>query len=205
MRNEKKKFIYVGIPKTATSSMVNYFRDVLKLKMVGGKHDLIRRHKNLDNYYKFSFVRNPWDWCVSRFYQRMHCRKIQNKWFHKEFKAFMIHTKELRNKYSFENRADRQKIRKKHNEIREIIPQLFWLTNKNGSVVMDFIGRFENIQKDFNIACDKIGIPRHDLPFKNVSKKKKHYTEYYDEETKKIVDELYKKDIETFKYKFGDN
>jgi hypothetical protein len=140
--------------------------------------------KEFNLYFKFGFVRNPWDRLVSAYHYSV-------KWY-KENDAKELNSKKFDNFSTWLRQIHKGSI----------------LPNKNGSQLSfvegcDFIGKFENLQEDFNIVCDKIGIPQQQLPHKNKSKHT-HYTEYYDDESCKIVAEQYAKDIEYFGYKFGE-
>jgi hypothetical protein len=75
--------------------------------------------------------------------------------------------------------------------------QSWWVHNFK----YDFIGRFENLQSDFNKVCGKLGLSEHKLGTFNAMDRIE-YQHYYDEETAEIIHNLYKKDIERFNYKF---
>lgn len=87
-------------------------------------------------------------------------------------------------------------------EIDHIKSQKSLLHNK-GSINFTFIGRFENLQNDFDKICDIIKIPRSTLPHANKSSHK-HYSEYYSDRTRKMIGKKYKEDIEEFGYNFWD-
>ena len=184
MINNKHKFIFVHVPKCAGTTIRaslppgrwSPHLDIMQIKEKVNVHVF-------DNYFKFGFVRNPWSRAVSLYHRRQGVQMRHRmsftefiKW-HKYATDTCIHP-----------------TQKKY--------QLDFFTDSMGELLVDFIGKFENLQEDFNIICDKIGIPQQQLPHKNKSKHK-HYTEYYDEETKQIVAEKYRKDIEYFGYKFG--
>ena len=67
----------------------------------------------------------------------------------------------------------------------------------------DFIGRFENLESDVKSICKKLNVDYKDFPYENKTNRTK-YTDYYDNETANIVYNLFKKDIESLNYKYGD-
>ena len=83
--------------------------------------------------------------------------------------------------------------------------QLYYLTDKSEKIAVDFVGRFESFQTDFGIICDRIGIDQQKIkPLNRITNRSnhKHYSEYYTQETRAIVQNLYQRDIDCFNYKF---
>jgi len=191
MISDKHKVVFLHVPKCAGTSMEVYLKN-FEFYIVGHYHtchrELLKNNK-YKNYYKFSFVRNPYDKMVSEFkwytdqsnkWNSPHCREYYKGLDFKTFVSQFI-TLHLGDPYH----------------------QCSQYSILNPLEQINFIGRFENLQQDFNVVCDKIGIPQQQLPHKNKNKHK-NYTEYYDDETKQIVSEIYAKDIEYFGYKFGE-
>lgn len=185
MIDHEDKFIFIHIGKTGGSSIEKALNPDVTLDGSArtahtGNTDFLEKHWNaqkyqreykdfFESYFKFSFVRNPWDREVSRW-----------KWFSLA-------------------RGDNHSF-SKHVTSHISNCQSDWLCTGD-HYLTDFIGRFETLQEDFDVICDKMGRPRQKLPHINKTKRK-HYTEYYDDETRQIVAEKYAKDIEYFNYKF---
>ena len=82
--------------------------------------------------------------------------------------------------------------------------QLDWFVNPHGDVIVDYIGKYENLQDDWATISSRLGIDR-ELPQVNVNRNKtRHYTEYYSRKTRNTIYERFAIDIEYFGYKFGD-
>ena len=208
MISHKHKFIFVHIPKCGGTSILNelnQFCDEKKqkvghprLRIINKNFYLYKPHGEeiyLDQtkYKIFTLVRNPFDRVVSSFF-----------YFKSGVSKFPCDHEFCNNQRLHEfNFSDfvKHKLRKiNYAHFCQIIGDYIQPEDIDK---IDFIGRFENFQDDFDIICDRIGIPRQQLPHKNKTKHK-HYTEYYDEETREIVAEKYAKDIEYFGYKFGE-
>jgi hypothetical protein len=199
MIDHSKKIIFIAIPKTGTKTIdeaIGGFIDrhcheeAAKLKFKFGE-------AVFNQYFKFCFARNPWDKILSEF-----------KFMKKRLGEHKSGTLRINNnphwpEFGALDKMDFKTFITGGSEGKWSLPpsNLYWMTDSSGQIIVDFVGKFENLQKDFDFVCDKIEIPRQELPHKNKTKHK-HYTEYYDEETKQIVAEKYAKDIERFGYKF---
>tara|TARA_B100001093_G_C26853639_1_gene1026298 strand:+ start:2755 stop:3384 length:630 start_codon:yes stop_codon:yes gene_type:complete len=209
MISHKHKFIYTRVAKTGSSALLselkNYVSDFQRaFNQKSFDYDFnhistpdIKKKvpDEFDEYFKWAFTRNPWDrlvsvWAMNKQKEGFACT------FPRCISDFPDFVKSL----------DNLDWIPKKNRFTESNKKYFNYTFGNVSDFTegsDFIGRFENLQEDFDIVCDKIGIPRQELPHRNATKHK-HYTEYYDEETRQIVAEKYAKDIEYFGYEFGE-
>jgi chondroitin 4-sulfotransferase 11 len=162
--------------------------------------ELKNKNVNLDSFFKFSIIRNPWDRAVS-FYH------------HKKYQAYKAWQKMYPEKELPEyvedarNMTFKEFIFKygKHNFNSDVSTKPFmFFENK---FCMDYVIRLENLQEDFLKLKPRLQIDTDELiPHRNNSDiylKRKHCTEYYDIETKEFIEKQFEWDIKTFNYQFG--
>ena len=146
MINTKEKIIFLGICKAASSSIYQALSRGGLVRNKSRKHQTIKDIQkkfpdiNLDEYFKFTFVRNPYDRWISLY-----------NW-SKKHKTIPAKTSLL----DFVRNGIKGKY-KKHSSCR-YISQEDWITDFDGNISVDFIGHFENLQKDFDHICKKIGL-----------------------------------------------
>jgi hypothetical protein len=154
--------------------------------------------KKFNSYFKFAFVRNPWERMVS--YYEFMCKQVHKTDSQKyDFVARNYTHYKQKCSLGFTKFIHEESVNQKTN----FFGYDQYYRDEHGKNLLNFIGKVENLQEDFSIICNKIGIPQQQLPHKNPTKHK-HYTEYYNEETKQIVAEKFAKDIEYFNYEFGE-
>lgn len=205
MINHRHKIIFVHINKCAGQSIRRALpRGTRGHNTIGHYLELVRREgKNPDDYFKFTFVRNPWD-KVASFYH-YHKRREWDifPWTVATAPAF----NEFLQKLFVENDGAlavdifRGRSGETTHHLR-LSNSLDWVTGTGGEVLVDFIGRMENIQHDFDVVCDRAGIKRKTLPHVNKSTHKP-YWEYYDEVSRDLVAQRFQRDIDYFGYRFG--
>ena len=81
--------------------------------------------------------------------------------------------------------------------------QLDLLTDRDGEVCLDFVGRFENLADDFAEACRRIGVEVEPLQHLNPSQRS-DYRGYFSADTAELVARHWAAEIEAFGYRFGD-
>ena len=207
--SDTHKFIFVHIRKAAGSSI----RDTLEPLSIQKPTDVLskiksrilhiekdyhkyafRQHSDItmvkkimpkelfDTYFKFAFVRNPWKRLVSEFefIKRRPDHGRHKKVIKMTFTEYIIYQAK---------RVDAHQIN--------------MLADKDGILQMDFIGKFENLQEDWNYICDKIGVKNKQLSHRKKATKV-DYDNYYNGDNKEVIAKLWKKDIDTFGYKYED-
>jgi hypothetical protein len=213
MISHQHKCIFVEVPKTGSSSIrailgqpLNPHRDLWQLKgemeyywtrhggpanrLFEGLYLLLPRkwrqavgRRQFESYFKFGFVRNPWDRAVS-LYERREGLQLRDKMTFEEFVGWMRFSSStclLPGPHRF---------------------QLDWFVDPHGQVIADFIGRFETLEQDWAFVCERTGI-RQPLPHENRNPRpRRHYRDYYTARTRELIAERFQADIEYFGYEF---
>ena len=161
-----------------------------------------------DNYFKFTVVRNPWDLVVSRYWweRSLFEKKNDNKSFDPLeiiVKVFELDT--------YKRRLDAGVDVSSFDAFLQTFPERFKNTryyfDSNGSCFADYYIRYENLHDGFRDVTERLGLGSIALPKFKVSQRKtpKHYSEYYNEDSRQLVRKMFQQEVDFFGYKYENN
>ena len=204
--SKQHRFIFAAIPKTGTHSVRRALREHLgpddleqvklfmdrqfpmpELAKLGHGHISLAQVRPVvgedafQSYFKFAFVRNPFDRFVS------YCAFMT-----RENGAFERNSRAVMHYFLFQAPP-----------LRHILfqPQHPFVCAATGELLADKVGRVEEMQQSYDEICAKLGIPSTQLEKANASKRS-DYGQYYDQQLIDGVAKLYQRDLELFGYQF---
>ena len=204
----EKKLLYISISKAGNTSIKASLYAMPEMEDYRMVHNAIKgdeRHKSIEHinefedYYKFTFVRNPFDRLVSCYENKFHTDQtsvgvmIKDLIYDRYLMGYLGRAKGFK---SFALRVCRipDKIAERH-----FISQSFKMLRDDGSLIPDYVGKFENFQQDYEYIRNRFDLMP--LPHYNHTKKEKeNWMDYYDMETAQKVYKRYQRDIELFGY-----
>lgn len=139
--------------------------------------------KEWDQFFKFCFVRNPWDRAVSEFtWARAHEKGVSFE----EFVERIVNP----------DRPDPEKVRP--------VPADTWsMYTLGGKVAVDFVGRFESLEDDMRTICHRIGIPFESERFPALKRNPKtDYKDFYTGHETEMIRRFHEPEINQFSYRF---
>ena len=175
-----------------------YYNDLL----LNSKNRILKlKGLKIDDFFKFAVTRNPWDRAVSKF---LHSERSGHTWAKNKHPWVKLHTgKDIKiEEIDFELFCELfYKVKK---TTRWNGPCIKWMQDHKGKVNMDFILKFESLEKDWISICNSINIDHQPLPCvgKASNNRFDNYQKYYNSNTKKIIEDKFEEDIEYFKYTF---
>jgi len=217
--SHKYKYIFIHIPKTGGTSIRRFLGSTRSKEVLSKQEqrDYFRqqniyydyRHptaymyktyelepEQFETYFKFTFVRNPYDRCVSEFFYAKggHTKrdvppwldqKVKNYFSSRAFSSFLI-------KYLCENNSYHS----------HTMSQSHFTLDENGNSLIDFIGRYENLREDFAKILDILKINKSinklSHRYKNLIELDK--SQYLTPKNKELIYNKFKKDFELFGY-----
>jgi hypothetical protein len=190
----RHRCIFIHIPKTAGSSVVRILFGEASRHVPYFEYERANPIK-FRRYFKFAFVRNPWDRLVSTyFFLRAGGMNDQDRaWAERNLSGyadFGDFVREWLNEQSIWSWI-------------HFYPQYHFVLNDAGSTMVDYLGRFERLDADFQFVARRLGMVAN-VPKSNKSNHR-HFATYYDDKTREIVARVYARDIDAFGYKFGDD
>ena len=196
IQSDRYNFIFIHCPRTSGDCMtltLSPYAD--RIETTGPvKHsravELLRDLKEkLANYFRFGFIRNPWEQIHSEYHYCQHRFKFIDNLdeTQQHFKNKLIAMSKMTfREYVFDTPASRLK---------------YFFQDIHGNELVDFVGRFGNYS-DWYHVLQTIGIPITRLKKGNESNRPRDYRSEYDDEMRELVAEGCKPEIERFGFEF---
>ena len=165
-----------------------YGRDAQHLTAEGLKAELEGLY---DRYFKFTVVRNPWDRLVST------CAWLDQKWFKGEELLSAEFERIVRQLYaaSRDPKTAQALLQSTHFK-----PQCLYIVDRQGRAMVDYVARYEKLAEDWASICSRLN-----LDIALPGRMKSHhrpYQDYYRDETRAMIGEVYARDASMFGYAF---
>lgn len=161
-----------------------------------------------NNSFKFVFVRNPFDWFVSqwRYNQSLWPKPAEPKWWRRQ--AADPSSPGTRLHKQDGQRFDAVDIEFLFNYLAQFrglpgapgLLQSSYVADADGRQIVDYVGRFESLQRDWSEVCGRLGLNL-PLPHLNRSERAPH-GELFTDDGRASLERLWSPDLERFGYRF---